>query len=168
MLSQLHNQTFGGIHLSQIWNDLYLWERVLNHHAPARIIELGTLYGGMSAFLEAQARVRGATFHTFDHQALLQANDFIANYHLGDIFAPEGLSQVGGLISSPGLVLLFCDNGAKEKEAETFGPFLKPGDMLAVHDWGTECHKVPGYLELYIPEPGIYEQLQSMTRFFTR
>ena len=35
-------------------------------------------------------------------------------------------------------LLLFCDAGNKPQEFQTFVPQLTAGDIVAVHDWGTE------------------------------
>jgi len=42
------------------------------------------------------------------------------------------------LCGRPERKLLFCDNGDKKREINLFGPLLKPGDVLAAHDFGTE------------------------------
>ena len=36
--------------------------------------------------------------------------------------------------------MLFCENGHKIKEVQTYAPSLRQGDYLAVHDLGTEIH----------------------------
>lgn len=37
-----------------------------------------------------------------------------------------------------GNVLVFCDNGNKPVEFNSIIPYLERGDIIAVHDWGTE------------------------------
>ena len=54
--------------------------------------------------------------------------------------------EVRDLISqAPRPFVLFCDDGNKPLEVATFAPALRTGDVLAVHDLGTEIfeHDIP-------------------------
>jgi hypothetical protein len=63
---------------------------------------------------------------------------------------------------APRPFVLYCDDGNKQLEVETFGPSLRPGDYLAVHDVGTE----------FFPEqmPAGYEEqlLHGLTGFYRK
>lgn len=163
---------------SQFAEDLIIWERVLNQHQPKQIIELGTLYGGFSLFLCLQAIQRNATFTTFDidtnagHKAfdtpLGKLLDLRSHFVCGDIFN-ETACKVVELIKQPGQTILYCDDGNKPAEVALFAQHLKPGDLLVVHDWGTEikAEHIP-YDWVEEIESDMLDSVQSMTRFFVR
>lgn len=147
--------TFLGAPMQQTWGDLALWERVLNeltgHTAPLTgLIELGTGSGAFSLFLLMQCEARGLDFATFDRGPAGEGEgpvgrrlDLQAHCTVGDLWGRGGdevrawfAPKRAGEGTSP--LLLFCDDGSKPREVATFGPLLRPGDALAVHDWGTE------------------------------
>lgn len=172
--------SFGGNKISQSWHDLFIWEQVLNRQEPVRILELGTFTGGMASYLHVQALMRGAEFMSFD-SAPLEAirldrpdspytSSWKFSFRQMDVFTSASIKYIGDMIKLPGQTVLFCDNGNKPHEMLTYVPLLKVDDIVAVHDWGTEfmpAHVPPG-LQLYEPIPCMYEELQSMTRFFTK
>lgn len=45
------------------------------------------------------------------------------------------IESIRNLIKTPGTTLLLCDGGDKRKEVALYGPALKPGDFIMVHDW---------------------------------
>lgn len=125
--------TFLGRNCSQAWEDFQLWENLLNAHPDLQsIVELGTGEAGFSRYLHLQAKARGIKFATFDRVRMDAHRQ--PGFHQVDIFAePE---RVVHHLESP--AVLFCDNGDKPREVATFAPHLQPGDLLVVHDWGTE------------------------------
>ncbi len=73
--------------------------------------------------------------------------------------------DVRALISdAPRPLVLYCDNGNKPLEVETFAPALRAGDFLAVHDLGTEIfpENIPSsFIErLTFGLTGFYEKTQ--------
>lgn len=153
--------TFAGIPVAQEQGAFQLWEAVLNAHTGIRsIVELGTYRGGFSAYLAIQAHYRGLKFTTFD---VVPPERSIPGFVQGDIL------QIPKLVHAachPRPTLLYCDNGNKPKEVQLFSPILRTGDILGVHDWGTEIHPehIPeGFSPLHTDE---CEELDPMTRFF--
>ena len=146
---------FMGVQCSQYAVDFVLWERLLNHNPDVdRIIELGTLWGGFSLFLFLQALQRNMTFITFDDGSyavtqcktdgplavdtpLGQRLDLTDHCVHGNVF-DDCYEIVTSYLQGPGRCVLFCDDGNKPKEFATFAPLAKPGDIIVVHDWGTE------------------------------
>jgi cephalosporin hydroxylase len=129
------NNTFAGVPMLQSWEDVALWEFVLNRHRTelCGIVELGTYHGGFSRLLYAQAVARGMTFATIDRDAPAQVTPGFRQLDLHDPRAP---AAVRDLLPAPGILL--CDNGDKPWELRTFAPILEPGELLIVHDWQTE------------------------------
>jgi hypothetical protein len=89
----------------------------------------------------------------------------------GDIFKDQK-DRVISLLTGPSRpVILFCDDGDKPKEFRTFVPYLKPGSLIAVHDFLTEFGPddtlpVKDMVdETFVAES---EAIGSMTRFYRR
>lgn len=154
--------TFAGIPVAQEQGAFQLWETVLNAHPEIRsIVELGTYHGGFSAFLAAQAHYRGMRFTTFDVVSPGRDIPWFSQVNIFD--SPEWVH----LACEPRPTLLYCDNGSKPTEVQLFAPTLLTGDILAVHDWGTEIypeHIPEGFHPLHTDE---CEELDPMTRFFS-
>ena len=125
--------TFLGTNCSQTWADFQMWEKLLNAHPELRsIVELGSGEAGFSAYLAIQAKARGLKFATFDKVRMDGHKQ--PGFELLDVF--EEPERVVARLYSP--AVLFCDNGDKPREVATFAPLLQPGDLLVVHDFGTE------------------------------
>jgi len=147
-----------GVQCSQFAVDFVLWEKLFNQYDDiTTLVELGTLHGGFSLFLLLQCIQRGIEFSTFDIATQEQAKKLIdrgimksgSESNLGEFLSLDKYCNIGDIfeelkdtvvekITADGRVLLFCDNGKKIKEIEMFSPYLKDGDLLVVHDWGTE------------------------------
>lgn len=135
--------TLFGRPIGQSWDDLAVWERVLDSF-PEKffdwIIELGTFQGGMSFYLYAQAWARQMKFYTVD---IKEPDKFVPCFTQRDI--KTGLpSHWTFHLQHPGI--LFCDNGNKPSEVYHFHRLLHRSSLVAIHDWGTE------FLERDIPD----------------
>ena len=129
----------------QFWSDFMLWDRFLDAFPAKRLIELGTGAGGLSTYLALECIQRGMRFDTFD----IFLPD-VAKSNVGKLIGLESMCHVGSLWAETGDVLrdmliaaehpliLFCDGGDKPREVRLFGPLLKPGDLLCVHDYHNE------------------------------
>lgn len=53
-----------------------------------------------------------------------------------DSLSSKGINLIESRIKLPGTSLVLCDGGNKVQEFLTFSPFLKPGDVIAAHDFG--------------------------------
>lgn len=163
--------TFGGLHVSQSWNDLGIWEEFFNRADIRSFIELGTFRGGTSVYFQMQGLIRDFTvtsIDSIDHGVPAELLTKLgANLLTMDLLSESTVEPIRDLINSlPKPLVLFCDNGNKPLEWNRFVPLLSPGDFAAVHDWGTEFHE--SNLDPY-PTPFMQEECeitQSMTRFF--
>jgi hypothetical protein len=138
-------ENFLGLEMYQEWSDLHVWNQFFIAHPVRTFVELGTGHGGMAFFFALQCYQRKINFYTFDNQNYF---DFVSGvpglmhmidcFHFVDIFK-EGAERISQIVQlAPHPLILFCDNGDKPREWRTFGPWLHPGDFIAVHDWGTE------------------------------
>ncbi len=166
-----HGSSFGGVEVSQMWNDLALWEEFFNRANVKSVIELGTFRGGMTMFFTLQGIARGFTITSIDDQnhgaPTEQLHKLGTKLLTMDLLSESTVEPMRELIASlPKPLVLFCDNGDKPREWGLYVPLLSPGDFAAVHDWGTEFRE-----SNLIPKPNPFmqtecESIESMTRFF--
>lgn len=188
ILRDWRNTRFLNIPCSQMAIDFIVWEHILGKYCQGngRILELGTLRAGFSLFLCLQAIQRGMAFKTFDNynfNAQLKAtqgntkdpygfNTPLGQLLMKDAFVSEDVLYNGttvlALIAQPGQTILYCDNGLKPKEVQLYAPHLKSGDLLAVHDWGTEIYPADIPAILTQIEADMTDSLRSMTAFFIK
>jgi len=160
---QLGGVSFGGIAAAQVWADFVLWESLLNEQKFRAIIELGTWQGGFSWWLWAQTRVRGGmNFYTFD---AIEPTRPVPDFERIDVFAQA--EHLGKLMRYNEPCIVFCDNGNKPRELQTFSQELRMQEsLLVVHDWGTEMQPedVPDNVEMAYE--GFCKDLGSISRVF--
>lgn len=174
------NTTYCGVPAIQAWQDFMLWERFLNEAHGTSLMELGTFLGGFTLYLQHQAYSRGMTFYTVDWQVFANFDDPEGALSLNgtkdffnhlDVWGPEFSNLLDGILAAEKVFVLFCDGGNKPKEMQTFIPRLRPGDLVATHDWGNEITSVDLESVKHLIEPVLLnecEELQSLTRFFRR
>jgi len=121
----------------QASEDLKAWEDFLAQAQPRGLIELGTGTGSFSKWLSERVEwLRTIDIGTPDPRTpgFVRLNVW------------SQAEDVRDLISrAPRPFVLYCDNGNKPLEVETFASALHVGDFLAVHDLGTEIfeHDLP-------------------------
>ena len=138
--------SFCGIRVYQSWSALYLFELLIKTYVPGRVIELGTGWGGASLFMNFLTKAYGGEFITYDKSpAFLEMGRgkvlfqrFGVDFREADIFEPKTINEIRKLIEAPDRVFIYCDNGNKVDEFNTYARFLKPDDIIGVHDWMEE------------------------------
>ena len=104
-----------------------------------QIIELGTYQGGYSLFLHLASMMYGFKFVTYDIEDKIfnkqLFNSLNVDFRKKNIFTYEGEKEVSEIIKSPGISVVFCDNGHKVKEFKCYAKYLKPGDYILAHDY---------------------------------
>ena len=170
----LFTNTLFGIPMLQLWTDLRLWEWVLSNHPVRTVIELGTGNGAFSIYLALQCHMRGLCFVTLDRNPCgnLARAPLSIRQIVGDMWSSEVQAELRAhLAERP--CLLFCDGGNKPREFQTFTPWLTPGDIVAVHDAGTEFNHdndakpVAHMVEALLPA-SLYQFPDSFTLFYRR
>jgi len=138
------------------WEDIRSLEEFLVSTWPSLVIELGTGTGAFSLYLACYCAAYGFDFHTFDlgdkdhaHQrpnerALHAVKALGGHVHKSDVFGEGTVELIRFFIGrSGGPAFIYCDNGDKPREVETYAPLLRKGDFLGVHDYGTEIKSLP-------------------------
>lgn len=153
--------SFCGVPVAQFWAEFVLWESLLNERRYSGIVELGTLDGGFSLYLAAQASNRGMFFRTYDiHKPAREIPGFVQL----DIYARQ--DEIGAHLRRHDPVIVLCDGGNKPRELRVFSRYVTETSTLVTHDWGTEMLRsdVPDNVEM-IHEPWCQE-LGSASRVF--
>ena len=111
--------------------------------------------------------------YTFDkRKSSVNSNLFNNNvvfYECDILKKPD--SRLVNLCKNPRKKVLYCDNGDKVKEFKMYAIHLNSGDLLGVHDWGTEVRyeQVKDVLEKYEPvEHDLFEKNGWTTRFWRK
>jgi cephalosporin hydroxylase len=110
-------------------------QALVRDYSPDMVVELGTYKGG-SALVMADVGV--PFIYTYDKVNFVEKEDERVVYRIADILSTEAIEEIKSLCMTSCRKILFCDNGLKKKEINTFGPFLNRGDILCAHDYGTE------------------------------
>lgn len=120
------------------------WSYAMEQLPPRQIIEIGSYNGAFATALGLHARAIGATMTTYDRDA--QSEDIVpigkllgVQFRVGDVWAFE--QEIAGIIRRPGTSFVLCDGGDKQRELAAFAAYLKPGDVIAAHDYDA-AHEV--------------------------
>jgi cephalosporin hydroxylase len=115
--------------------------KIVQEFDPELMIELGTSWGGITFMLHECNP--GVELHSYDIDCQRKPDRSLFNnnvkFHLVDILESP-LKQIVNLCQDKRRKILYCDNGHKITEVILYGSKLNKGDMLGVHDWGSEIH----------------------------
>jgi len=117
------------------------WSYAMEKYPPTTIVELGTDCGGFTCALGVHAWRIKAQIHTFNlnpapTSAFLPLSDLLPiAFHVGDCFDPAVTQKIADYIRVPGITYVLCDAGDKPREFNLFSQYLKPGDVIAAHDY---------------------------------
>lgn len=98
-----------------------------------RIIEIGTLNGGLSLFLCQYSSFKDIPLITYDIVKKAELNNY-CDYRIKNCFENNG-KEIIDLINLEGRTLLLCDGGNKVNEFNFFSDHLKTGDIIMAHDY---------------------------------
>lgn len=111
---------------------------LLDKMRPENIIELGTGSGGLSILIGIWARIYGKNFRTYDKSDQRHTPDIFNALNIqfiqDDVYE-AGANRIAPHIQQPGITLVLCDNGDKERELGIYAPKLKLGDYIMMHDY---------------------------------
>jgi hypothetical protein len=138
----------------QAHEDLQAWEQFLARVQPQALLELGTATGSFSKWLNRRVK----WFRTIDvGKPERRTPGFIRL----DVW--ERADDVRDLIArAPRPFVLYCDNGDKRREVDTFAGALEVDDFLAVHDFGTDIYDPD------IPANFTEEPILGLTAFYMK
>lgn len=130
------------------------FELLFKAKRPARILEIGTCWGGLTLVLYDLLHELNqplCRFLTFDvpgdwyDQAILQrriAQGTAIDAKVVNIFEqdyskllPAWQDVISKFITDDGVTVVICDGGSKKDEVRIFAEMLKPGDVIMAHDY---------------------------------
>ena len=117
------------------------WSYAMEVRPPARVVEIGTYSGGFTCGIgvhasRIRARVVSYDVGTPDESLLDLARHLGIEFRQGDVWERE--TEIAALIAEPGISFVLCDGGNKRRELRDFGRYLKPGDVIAAHDYAAD------------------------------
>jgi hypothetical protein len=155
-LVQINHKFMGG-GMSQNYFAIAWFEYYFDMHKFEYMAEFGSQKGCLSTYF---ANFAGITeqmfFETYEmipekdwytreyegcghwYEKLAEMSEYINFFHQ-DVFSVQTQQHLKENISEF-KTFIFCDGGDKAKEFNMYAPMLKPGDCIAVHDWGQEIH----------------------------
>lgn len=131
-----------GLDMNQNRMAVPVWGYAIEKYCPVRIIEIGSYNGGFTMALAFAGWTRHVSVYSYElneapkEEWRLLANFLKVQFLIGNCFACE--HEIRQLMESPGLTYLLCDGGNKIREFNTFAKYLKPGDVIAAHDFLTD------------------------------
>jgi hypothetical protein len=131
-----HNEyLFEGIPISQHPDITKYFPLIINDFN--RIIELGTYHGALTLYLH---RIKNPEVQLISYDIALRWSMLPMDHGLdtrwGNYFDEGTQSELWQLINNTKKrILLLCDGGYKEHEFRMFAPYLKPNDVIMVHDY---------------------------------
>lgn len=130
-----------GIKTSQTWQQVIAHLEIIRQYEVRQFIELGVLHGGLANLISTLFGHTGCAYIGFERDfeqidaGVLRTIPIVQ----GDIFEDRIVAFIEDEIKlTKGPVYLFCDNGNKPREIKTFAPLLRSGDIISIHDYGTE------------------------------
>ena len=117
-----------------------MWSYAMEVLPPARIIELGSYSGGFAIALGVHAYRIGARVISYERsrapmQELAALGRFLGVVFRDQVDLWECETEIAELIAGPGTSYVLCDGGSKPRELAVFAQYLKPGDVIAAHDY---------------------------------
>ena len=101
------------------------------------VIELGTGNGGFTLYIAEKCNEMKADFYTFDIRKIINSASLKKLKQLGGTFFKEDTNEtdrVKDFIKDSGRVLILND-GDKFTSFTLYGPMLKAGDYMFIHDY---------------------------------
>lgn len=123
-----------GVKTSHTWHEVGQILRIINDLDVYSFIELGCHVGGLASILMGRSKFHPFRYIGYDKDMSIVDNEVMDNCLIfeKDIFEnPEKLVQH----VPKGRTFIYCDNGDKVKEMQVFSKLLRPGDIIACHDY---------------------------------
>jgi hypothetical protein len=176
------DSTFIGGRCDQPFTAFYVWEKFFIEHGKdiKRFVEFGCDRGHTSVYFSLWCIKLGSKFVGYDKRnirfykrsPIQKLVNLAENMRIGNGY--KRVKQIRKLVQRPGKTVIFTDCIDKPWEFKTFAPMLKPGDILAIHDWDRAIFDdwAKDTMKAIEPYSLLYEQerleLNTLTRFFKK
>ena len=113
------------------------WSYAMERLPPSQIVEIGSGTGGFTTALGVHAYHLGAKIVSYERDVVnaSELSRFLGITFRDQVDAWTCVDEITELIQRPGRSYVLCDGGDKPREFATFAAFLKPGDVIAAHDY---------------------------------
>lgn len=132
-------KVYKGILLAQVKDIEDLFLKIFTENNITQIVEIGTNRGGLSIWLSDHApeSCQILTLDINESYIEYDQSDYSHNLVFKQIncFSNEGIDLIKAWINKDGQTLLLCDGGAKNNEFNLFSEYLKPNDVIMLHDY---------------------------------
>jgi len=129
--------TIDGLHISQTTSALNNLKEIIDQFDT--IIEIGYYRGGLTQWFAVNKHfgAKIIAYDISDQERLSQKFNFNKDiqFCVYNCFTEIAIKKINDEIETGGKVLVFCDGGAKNDEFNLFSQFLKPGDVIMLHDY---------------------------------
>jgi predicted O-methyltransferase YrrM len=132
-----------GILTQQTPSALHWMDKLIKDIGVAGVVEIGTAYGGTSAWLGACLPDRVTTLDVVDKRpakAVDLHKRLGVSMVIGDALSPNVTAFLGRHLwhKTADVIMILCDGGNKLEEWRLYRDFLRVGDLILVHDNGIE------------------------------
>lgn len=141
----LTRSAYKNLGLQQRKETLEVFPKLINAILPKRVIEIGTGMGGLSLLIHDNIKVLGELYSFDTHarhtcEALLKEG---VKFHTENIFIESDwncydIKEEWKDILEIAPKIIVCDGGNKKAEFNGLAKFLKPGDVIMLHDYSTD------------------------------
>ena len=130
-----------------------------------QIIEIGFSRGGFSLWLHRHKRSDCRLIcYDITKKFLQVPPECNIDFRIGDCFSLDTATEIIRFIRRPRKTLLLCDGGNKEKEFNLFCEFMKPGDIIMLHDYADnndDYERIKARLNRPSPAESFYENIRE-------
>lgn len=128
-----------GIPIAQSWLDIGALLKIIHEQRVRFVYEIGVHRGGLAALLIARPGLRYSGIEI--DRTLIDSHIPTTAYRIGDAWESAMIAQARELIDrTDGPAFILCDGGDKRRDLAAYAPLVRPGDLIAVHDFGKEIH----------------------------
>lgn len=143
---------------------------------PELFIELGTFQGGLTLIIHEE--FPALKIYSFDHINRLSSSrkkslfDKFVTFYIQDLINFPNKFLIDFLVANKSVKkILYCDNGNKTYEINTYSKYLSVGDVIGCHDWFVEVNPedVKDSLENFVPyKLDLWKNSHLLSRFWIK
>jgi hypothetical protein len=139
------------IQAAQVPNTLNVFSKIIKDFDL--IVEIGTNRGGFSIWLNDNKK-ESCQFLTYDiNKSCVEIPTNHRAYkciRYADCFSTPCIEYLKNLIQTSGRALFLCDGGNKVKEFNIYSEFLKPNDVIMLHDYANSPNEIENWNNIKI------------------
>jgi hypothetical protein len=130
-----------GLHIGHTQAEVNFLVDVFRRGAFSAFVEIGVHVGGLAdIFADVALHYLGLEINEAIVDDLVKRKVSSlphAEFRFADAWAPLTILDVAMWLQNKRPAFIYCDGGDKPKELHLYAPVARPGDVIAVHDYGT-------------------------------